>query len=279
MSLAGIHADDATGYRPVRYNASSYHCHTTIFHFSLFVFHWYHSLSPDKDVATKTISYIKTMKLLFDFFPIILFFLGYYQADFLIENTFIGSMIDADKPHFINQTIIATGIAIIASFIQVGYHWISTRKFERMHIFSLALITVLGGITILLGNPAFIQWKPTVLNWLFAVVFLGSMFIGEKPIVQRMMGAQIELPENVWSNLNWSWVGFFFISGAANLYVAFYYDLGAPEQARMDTWVNFKLFGLMGLTIAFVILQAVYLSRHIVEQEDEAKPESNGDNS
>jgi intracellular septation protein len=218
------------------------------------------------------------MKLLFDFFPIILFFIGYYQAAFLIDNTFIGQLIDPSKPEFINQTIIATGIAIVASFIQVGYHWASTRKFERMHIFSLALITVLGGITIFLGNPAFIQWKPTVLNWLFAVVFLGSMFIGEKPIVQRMMGAQIELPENVWSNLNWSWVGFFFISGAANLYVAFYYNLGAPEDARMDTWVNFKLFGLMGLTIAFVILQAVYLSRHVIEQEGDAKADHNGEN-
>ena len=147
-----------------------------------------------------------------------------------------------------------------------------------MHLFSLALITVLGGITIFLGNPAFIQWKPTVLNWLFAFVFFSSMFIGSKPIIQRMMSGQISLPEQVWSRLNLSWVGFFFISGAANLYVAFYYNLGAPEQDRMDTWVNFKLFGLMGLTIAFVILQAIYLSRHITEESmneaAEEKPES-----
>jgi len=207
------------------------------------------------------------MKLLFDFFPIILFFVSYYQASFLVENTFIGQLIDPEKPEFITATIIATGMAIIASFIQVAIHWFNTHKFERMHIFSLALITVLGSITIFLGNPAFIQWKPTVLNWLFAGVFLGSMYVGEKPIIRRMMGEHIELPENVWRTLNLSWVVFFFISGAANLYVAFYYNLGASAETRMDTWVNFKLFGLMGLTIGFVILQALYLSRHITEDK------------
>lgn len=207
------------------------------------------------------------MKLLFDFFPIILFFVSYYKAGFLVENTFIGQLIDPAKPEFITATIVATGVAIIASFIQVSYHWINTRKFERMHLFSLTLITVLGGITIYLGNPAFIQWKPTILNWLFGFVFLSSMFIGSKPIIQRMMGEQIKLPENVWKTLNLSWVAFFLISGAANLYVAFYYDLQAEAATRMDTWVNFKLFGLMGLTIAFVILQAIYLSRHISEDD------------
>ncbi|MFV2004137.1 MAG: septation protein A, partial [Gammaproteobacteria bacterium] len=201
------------------------------------------------------------MKLLFDFFPIILFFVGYYQASFLTENTFIGQLINPDKPDFINATIIATGIAIAASFVQVAIHWFNTHKFERMHIFSLSLITILGGITIFLGNPAFIQWKPTVLNWLFAAVFLGSMHVGERPIIQRMMAQHIQLPENVWRTLNLSWVAFFFLSGAANLYVAFYYNIEAMPDDRMDTWVNFKLFGLMGLTIAFVILQAVYLSR------------------
>ena len=218
------------------------------------------------------------MKLLFDFFPIILFFVSYYQASFLIENTFIGQLIDPTKPDFISATIVATGAAIIASFIQVTIHWFNTHKFERMHIFSLVLITVLGSITIFLGNPAFIQWKPTVLNWLFAGVFLGSMFVGEKPIIQRMMGEHIKLPENVWKTLNLSWVTFFFISGAANLYVAFYYNLAAPADARMDTWVNFKLFGLMGLTIGFVILQAIYLSRHITEDDLEKSTESNGEN-
>ena len=219
------------------------------------------------------------MKLLFDFFPIILFFVSYYQASFLVENTFIGQLINPEKPEFITATIVATSIAIVASFIQVGYHWLKTHKFERMHLFSLALITILGGITIYLGNPAFIQWKPTVLNWLFAVVFLFSMFIGDRPIIQRMMGEQIKLPENVWKTLNLSWVAFFFISGTANLYVAFYYDLQAEAGVRMDTWVNFKLFGLMGLTIAFVILQAIYLSRHITEDDIADNQNTDGEKS
>lgn len=218
------------------------------------------------------------MKLLFDFFPIILFFVSYYKAGLLIEHTFIGQLIDPAKPDFINATIIATGVAIIASFIQVAVHWINTRKFERTHLFSLVLITVLGSITIFLGNPAFIQWKPTVLNWLFAAVFLGSMHVGEKPIIQRMMGHHITLPQNIWTTLNLAWVGFFFISGAANLYVAFYYNVDASPETRMDTWVNFKLFGLMGLTIIFVILQALYLSRHISEDDLNNNENNKGEN-
>lgn len=217
------------------------------------------------------------MKLLFDFFPIILFFVSYYQAGFLIENTFIGSLINPDKPDYIAATIVATGIAICASFIQVGYHWLKTHKFEKMHIFSLALITVLGGITIVLANPAFIQWKPTVLNWLFAAVFFGSFFIGEKTLIERAMGEQIKLPEQVWTRLNLAWVAFFIVSGAANLYVAFYYAAELPEQTRMDYWVNFKLFGLMGLTIVFVILQAIYLAKYIQDEEEDNV--DNGENS
>jgi len=215
------------------------------------------------------------MKLLFDFFPIILFFASYYQAAFLIENTFIGSLINPDKPDFIAATIVATSIAIVASFIQVGYHWLKQRNVEKMHIFSLVLITVLGGLTIMFGNPDFVKWKPTVLNWLFAAVFFGSFFIGERTLIERAMGNQIELPEQVWTRLNFAWVAFFLVSGTANLYVAFYYGLELDEGTRMDNWVNFKLFGLMGLTILFVILQAIYLARYMqdVDEDHEMKHE------
>ena len=215
------------------------------------------------------------MKLLFDFFPIILFFVSFYQAKFLIDNTFIGSLINPERPEHINATIIATGVAIVASFIQVGYNWLKEHKIERMHMFSLGLITVLGGITIIIGDPAFIQWKPTVLNWAFALVFFLSIFIGEKNLVERMMGSQLDLPDYVWTRLNLSWVAFFLISGAANLYVAFYYDLEAEPDVRMETWVDFKLFGLMGLTIIFVVLQAIYLARFIQEVEEDDKESAN----
>ena len=210
------------------------------------------------------------MKLLFDFFPIILFFLSYHQAAFLMENTFIGDLIDPKHSEVVAATIIATGFAIVASFFQIGYHWLKTRSFEKTHLFSATLITVLGGITIALADPAFIQWKPTVLNWVFAGVFLASMFIGDKNIIQRVMGEQVSLPDFVWTRLNLSWIAFFILSGAANLYVAFYYALDQDETTRMDFWVNFKLFGLLGLTFVFVIMQALYLSKYISEQDEDS---------
>jgi len=172
------------------------------------------------------------MKFLFDFFPIILFFAAY---------KFYG-------------IYIATGVAIAASFIQVGLFWYKHRRFENMQLIGLALIAVFGGVTLLLHDEIFIKWKPTVLNWLLAAAFLGSQFIGGKNFVQRMMGAAVVLPGAVWRRLNLAWTVFFVTLGAANLYVVYHFDT--------DTWVNFKLFGMMGLTFAFVIAQAVYIARH-----------------
>lgn len=217
------------------------------------------------------------MKVFYDLLPIILFFLGYHNATLIADNTPLGQLIDPNQPEVIAATIIATIIAIIASFIQVGTFWLKNRRFERMHLFSLALISGLGGITIAFGDPAFIQWKPTVLNWVFAGVFLASQFVGEKNLVERMMGAQIKLPAAIWLKLNLSWVMFFIFSGLVNLYVAFYYGLDMDEKARMDFWVDFKLFGLMGMTLVFVIGQAFYMSRYI--QESDQPPESDDNNS
>lgn len=216
------------------------------------------------------------MKLLIDFFPIILFFLTYHNAAAITANTPLGQLFNNEQPEIIVATILATVIAIIASFIQVGGYWLKTRTVEKMHIFSLALITVLGGITIAFGDPAFIQWKPTVLNWVFAAAFLISQYVGKKSLVHRMMGSQISLPEAVWKKLNLSWVAFFIISGLANIYVAFYYAADLDEKTRMDTWVNFKLFGLLGLTFIFVIAQALYLARYMTPEQTN---EPNGDQS
>jgi len=213
------------------------------------------------------------MKLLIDFFPIILFFVTYHQAGAITANTALGDLFDPSQPEIIVATMLATGVAIVASFIQVGGYWLKTRSVERMHIFSLALITVLGGITIAFGDPAFIQWKPTVLNWVFAAAFLLSQFIGKRSLVHRMMGSQIELPAAIWTKLNLSWVAFFFVSGLVNIYVAFYYAVELDEKTRMDTWVNFKLFGLLGMTFIFVIAQALYLARYMTPQEDSEQNE------
>jgi intracellular septation protein len=117
------------------------------------------------------------------------------------------------------------------------------------------LIGVLGGATLFFHDEMFIKWKPTIINWLFAAVFWGSHYIGKDPIIKRMMNSQVNLPSDVWARLNMSWVGFFFISGVANIYVAYHFTTNA--------WVNFKLFGVLGMTFFFVILQAVYLSRYV----------------
>jgi intracellular septation protein len=124
-----------------------------------------------------------------------------------------------------------------------------------MHLVSLGILTLVGGATLMLRDPIYFMWKPTLLNWLFAIILLGSAFWGEKNILERMMGSAIDAPPLIWQRLNLAWVGFFIFSGTANLYVAYNFS--------ESTWVNFKLFGLMGLTIGFVILQAFYLARHM----------------
>ena len=182
------------------------------------------------------------MKFLYDFFPILLFFIAYKTFDIYV----------------------ATGVAIAASFVQTGYYWYKHRRFENMHLVTLALLVVFGGLTIFLHDEMFIKWKPTVINWLFAVVFLGSHFIGEKTLVERMMAKNVTLTMPVWGKLNMSWVFFFIAMGIVNLYVVYYFDT--------DTWVNFKLFGMMGLTLGFVVLQAMFLSKYVQhEEQDEQK--------
>jgi len=184
-------------------------------------------------------------KLLFDFFPIVIFFAVY---------KYTGNMITA------------TAVLIPATIFQVAYSYWRTRKIEKMYLVTLALVVVLGGATIVFENKAFIQWKPTIVNWLFALVFLGSQFIGTKNILQRMMGGQIELPSPIWTRLNLMWVGFFIFSGAANLYVAF------SGQFSEEAWVNFKLFGMLGLTLVFIIVQGIYLTRHIDREQMNREP-------
>lgn len=180
------------------------------------------------------------MKFLYDFFPILLFFIAYKMYDIYV----------------------ATAVAMAAAAVQTFAFWLKHRRFEKMHLITLGLLLVFGSLTIFLQDPVFIKWKPTVINWLFAAVFMGSIWIGDKPLVERMMSHAIQAPRPVWIRLSWLWIAFFAGIGVLNLYVAFNY----PEE----TWVNFKLFGMLGITFAFVIGQAFYLSRYI---EDHKKPE------
>lgn len=178
------------------------------------------------------------MKLLVDFFPILLFFAAYKFADIYI----------------------ATLAAMAGAVLQVAFTWLRTRRFETMHLISLLLIVVFGGATWFLRDPTFIKWKPTVLNWLFGLVFLFSQWIGQKPVIQRMMDSQITLPSEVWRRLNLAWTVFFLVIGGVNLYVAYQYE--------ESVWVNFKLFGMLGLTFTFVLLQSFYLARHMPQDSD-----------
>jgi len=214
------------------------------------------------------------MKLLFDFFPILLFFIAYK----------------------IYGIYAATAVAIAAAVIQNAVFWYRHRRFENMHLITLGLITVLGGATLILQDKSFIMWKPTAVNWMFALAFIGSQFVGEKTLVERMMSHAIEIPQPAWTRLNLSWVVFFIAMGFANIYVANFYFIAesaltaavnAPVEIEdcagqftgqilslcqaaheaEEQWVNFKLFGMMGLTILFVIGQAFYLARHVKNDE------------
>lgn len=178
------------------------------------------------------------MKFLFDLFPILLFFAAYKLYDIYV----------------------ATAVAIAAAFLQTGLYWLKHRKFENMHLVTLGILILFGGLTLVLRDPIFIKWKPTVVNWLFGAVFLGSQFIGKRTLVERMMSHAITVPGPVWLRLNLAWTLFFVAMGLLNLYVAYNYSEA--------TWVNFKLFGMMGLTIAFVFAQAFYLSRYMQPGEE-----------
>lgn len=174
------------------------------------------------------------MKMLFDFFPIIIFFAAYH----------IGG----------KDMVIATEAGIAATVLQVAIFWLKNRRFEKMHLITLVLISVFGGITIALGDSFYIKWKTTILEWVFALVFLGSEFIGKHNLVKRMMGHAVNAPEYIWRRLNLAWVAFFAIMGFINLYVLYNYD--------DETWLNFKTFGMLGLTIVFILAQSIYIARH-----------------
>ncbi|MEK6748256.1 MAG: septation protein A [Pseudomonadota bacterium] len=173
------------------------------------------------------------MKLLYDFFPIILFFIAF---------KFFG-------------IYTATAVAMGATIVQVIYTRIKIKRFEPMHLVNLGIIGVFGGATLWLADEMFIKWKPTAVNWVLAITFLAGQFIGKKTLIERAMSSAVQLPNTVWTRLNLSWVTFFILSGFLNLYVVYNFDT--------ETWVNFKLFGLLGITAIFAIAQAMYISRYI----------------
>ncbi len=207
------------------------------------------------------------MKLLFDLFPVILFFIAYKlgtsypQEAAALAASWLGMLVaDGTVPSAQAPILLATAVAIVASLGQVGYVLSRGRRVEPMLWVSLAIILPFGGATIWLHDETFIKWKPSILYLLFAVALVAGQLVWRRNFVRSLLGTQIELPELVWNRLLWVWSGFFILLAATNLFVAYRYST--------DTWVNFKLFGLMGLTLAFILGIGVWLSRHMKEVPD-----------
>ena len=177
------------------------------------------------------------MKILADLFPVILFFIAYQLFDIYI----------------------ATQVAIAAAAVQVVYNRLRYGKVETMHWVTLGLLVLFGGLTLALRDPTFIKWKPTVVNWLFAAAFLLSQLFMKRSLLRRMMDHAVNMPDTAWLRLNTAWVAFFAAMGVLNLYIAYNFSEAV--------WVNFKLFGFLGLTLVFMLAQGFYLARFVEPDE------------
>lgn len=209
------------------------------------------------------------MKFLFDLFPVLLFFGVYRYGDKHpewadgIASSWLSPLISGGVvPAGQAPILVATLIAIIATAAQVTYLLVRGRKVDVMLWLSLAIIVVAGGATIYFHDEAFIKWKPTILYWAFAVVLLGSQLLYRKNLMRKLMEANISLPDHVWSRVGFAWSGFFVFMGLLNLLVAF-------VIFRNDTsaWVSFKLFGMTGLFLVYVVAQGVWLSKYMEEEK------------
>jgi intracellular septation protein len=183
----------------------------------------------------------KPMQLFVDYIPIVVFILAYFYKDIFF----------------------ATGVLMAVMPVVMLLQWLMTKKINKIYAASTVLVLVLGTATLAFRNPTFLYWKPTVLNWLVAAVFLGSQWIGKKTMVERMLGNAAELRAAQWIRLNHLWVLFFIIVGGVNLYVAYTFSEAF--------WVKFKLFGMFGITLVFVLIQSVWLT--LVTQKANAASE------
>ena len=204
------------------------------------------------------------MKLLFDLLPVILFFVPFKvagpqpESSLALAQAWLGPlMFDGKVPANQAPILIATAVAIVASVVQVGWQLARRRKVDVMLWISVAVIIVFGGATIWLHDETFIKWKPSILYWLFGAILVGGRLVFGRNLLRAVLGAQLDVPDPVWERLLWVWIAFFAAIGAVNIVVAY----SVPTEA----WVNFKLFGLMGITFAFTIGIGLWLARHMKE--------------
>lgn len=177
------------------------------------------------------------MKQFLDFLPLIVFFAFYKLYDIYV----------------------ASGALIVATALALVFTWFKYRKIEKMTLITFLMVLVFGTLTLVFHNDLFIKWKVTIIYTLFALALLISQLVLKKPLVQRMLGKELTLPDKVWNNLNLAWAVFFLVCGLANIYVAFW----LPQSV----WVNFKVFGLTALTLVFTLLSGVYIYRHMPEDQ------------
>jgi intracellular septation protein len=207
------------------------------------------------------------VKFLFDLFPVILFFAAYklgmsFPAESAaLASHWLGAFVgDGTIPAGQAPILLATASAIVASVGQVGWLLARGRRVDTMLWVSLAVIVAFGGATIWLHDESFIKWKPTILYAAFALILVAGRLVWKRNFIRSLLRAQIELPPPQWERLLWSWVGFLVFVGVLNIWVAYHFST--------DTWVSFKLFGLMGITLVFTLGVGVWLARHVKETPD-----------
>jgi intracellular septation protein len=198
------------------------------------------------------------MKQLAEFVPIALFFIVYQLNG---ETLALGSW-----SYTFDGIFSATAVLMAATLAQVAITYTVTREFEKRALWMLLAVLIFGGATLLLRNQMFIQWKPTIFNWVLALAFGGSQFIGDKNLMERTLGSQIHLPKLVWTRLNLLWVSNFALVGALNLVVAYRYSEA--------TWVSYKLYSAIGFTVLLTILTAVLISPHLKDDKITDKQEA-----
>lgn len=191
------------------------------------------------------------MKQFIDFIPLLLFFLVYKLDSRPLEI--------AGHTFTLGGIFSATAVLIIASLVVYGAIFATQRRLEKSQWLTLIACLVFGGMTLAFHSETFLKWKAPVVNWLFALAFLGSQFIGDKPLIQRMLGHAVRLPAPIWTRLNIAWIVFFIVCGCANLYVAFTYE---------SFWVDFKVFGSLAMTLVFMLGQGLYLARHLQPMDE-----------
>lgn len=202
------------------------------------------------------------MKLLFDLFPVILFFVTFKYAGARPDDAALwaGELLGSSTISPAQAPILlATVVVILATIAQIAWVHFRHGKVDRMLWVSLALVVLFGGMTLVFQNEAFIKWKPTLLYWIFAASMGFAALVLKKNVMQSMLGAQLQLPEPVWKRVNLSWLLFFLAMGALNLIVAFNFST--------DIWVDFKLFGGMGLMLVFVVAQGLFLSKYMEDKD------------